>query len=86
MTEVADASISVMKVWTGPGCKHGKHEKYSTCGCSTIQEHGAYEFVYQGQYIFFFNEKACGGLVHTQLQSTTIDCRPFGWKSLWIQC
>ncbi|KAI3997608.1 hypothetical protein MKX01_011025 [Papaver californicum] len=86
VTEGVDASV--MKVWSGPTRFGGG---FSTpqpppSSVTAVHENGAYQFIYQGQDIFFFNEEACQALVYTQLHFTTFDCRPFGWKSLWIQC
>ncbi|KAI3904984.1 hypothetical protein MKW92_035135 [Papaver armeniacum] len=84
VTEVVDGSF--MEVWGGPGCRNGQYERYSDCGCSAIHENGGYNFVFQGQDIFLYNEEGCLGNPHTQLDYSTLDCRPFGWRSLWIQC
>ncbi|KAI3835793.1 hypothetical protein MKX03_019899 [Papaver bracteatum] len=62
---------------------NGQYDVYSKCGCS---ENGAYQFTYQGQEVWFYNEDACQGEVHTELKYTTVDCRPFGWRSLFILC
>ncbi|KAI3845891.1 hypothetical protein MKX03_005373 [Papaver bracteatum] len=73
-TEVVDASF--MEVW----------KTYSNCGCSAIHQNGDYRFIYQGQDVFLYNEEGCQGDVQTQLGCITVDCKPFGWKSLRIQC
>ncbi|MCL7034157.1 hypothetical protein MKW94_026203 [Papaver nudicaule] len=84
MTVVVDASV--MEFWSGPGCMNGDYDRYSNCGCSAIHENGAYQFTYQGQEIWFYNEDACQGEVHTTLDVTTVNCGPFGWRSLFILC
>ncbi|KAI3879315.1 hypothetical protein MKW92_004340 [Papaver armeniacum] len=84
VTLVTDASS--VEVWSGPGCMNGQYDVYSKCGCSAIHENGAYQFTYQGQEVWFYNEDACQGEVHTTLKYTTVDCRSFGWRSLLILC
>ncbi|MCL7039434.1 hypothetical protein MKW94_010647 [Papaver nudicaule] len=84
-TVVVDASF--MEVWSGPGCMNSQYDRYSNCGCCAIHENGCLPiYIPRTRYIFFYNEELCQGEVHTQLDFTTDDCRPFGWRSLWIQC
>ncbi|KAK9145853.1 hypothetical protein Sjap_005756 [Stephania japonica] len=83
MTDVANASSFI--AWSGPGC-NGRAVQYRRCGCSNINEHGGYEFVYNGQTAAMYNQPNCNGVAHTRFNSGTRSCRGFGWRSMFIQC
>ncbi|MQM16313.1 hypothetical protein Taro_049266 [Colocasia esculenta] len=76
---------SYMTAWAGPGCRN-RAQRYSACGCSSINLHGGYEFVYQGQTAATYNQPNCRGVAHTRFSRSVRDCRPFGWRSIFIQC
>ncbi|OVA19905.1 Antimicrobial protein MiAMP1 [Macleaya cordata] len=79
------ANASYMTVWSGPGCNNFA-ERYSNCGCTAINQHGGYEFVYQGQTAALYNQDGCQGVAHTRLHSDAGQCTGFGWNSIFIQC
>lgn len=79
------AEGSYMTVWNGPGCSNSA-QRYSACGCSNINLHGGYQFVYQGQTAATYNQANCRGVAHTRFGGSVRDCRPMGWQSIFIQC
>uniref|UniRef100_A0A1D1XUJ9 Antimicrobial peptide 1 n=1 Tax=Anthurium amnicola TaxID=1678845 RepID=A0A1D1XUJ9_9ARAE len=81
----APAEGSYMTAWAGPGCSN-RAQRYSACGCTNINLHGGYEFVYQGQTAATYNQANCRGVAHTRFSSSTRGCRAFGWRSIFIQC
>ncbi|CAA7396470.1 unnamed protein product [Spirodela intermedia] len=82
---VTPAAASYMTVWQGPGCNNHA-ERYSVCGCSTINLRGGYEFVYQGQTAAVYNQRGCVGVASFRFRGSARGCTPFGWQSIFIQC
>ncbi|MQL97078.1 hypothetical protein Taro_029770 [Colocasia esculenta] len=76
---------SYMTAWAGPGCS-GRSQRYSARGCSSINLHGGYQFVYQGQTAATYNQPNCRGVAHTRFRGSVRDCSPIGWRSIFIQC
>ncbi|XP_057831848.1 antimicrobial peptide 1-like [Cryptomeria japonica] len=79
-------SYSTFTAWEGPGCDFAGIV-YMGCDCFSMDYHGAFDFIFEGQPVHLFDDDNWVGNPHTTLSVNTTDCNHgFGWKSLIIPC
>ncbi|GLJ27542.1 hypothetical protein SUGI_0540370 [Cryptomeria japonica] len=78
----------VFVAWAGRGCRK-RSAFLNRCGCNNVPGdlHGGYLFEYKGRQTgFAYNTDNSAGLAQMRFTRTIGNCRPFPWRSIFIQC